>query len=498
VSTFSQLFIRIRLWLGLFCLSAGGVALAVAGDRWMLLWLAVGVALLVWHWLPQVSMLSRGAIVNTNALVTTGAILLIVIILNFLAWRYGARWDFTETKLFSLAPQSILVTRQLAQPLKIWIFDRELTPADRRLLDLYKKASSQIDYATIDVREEPGLARRLQVVRSGEVRLEFGSRQQLVRVLTPAEDLAEAQLTNAIERIQRSNPIKVYFTQGQGETIVDPHRSDIASALQALQDRDIQFAPLDLTAATAIPADASVLAIVGAKTIPPAAAIRAIEAYRQRGGSLFAAIAPNTDLAWNRIFQNWQIQFDGRIAIESSDRGDTIGVSKSITIVDRYGNSPVASSLQGLWTLMPLAHPVTSPHGSPLLITDPNNWAESDLTKSPLEFNPDLDLRGPLELGILVDNTYRAIVIGSADAIYNPPLQSGGRVANKDLWLNTISWLGKANEASLGIRPKTVISRSFQLSFWQLHILPWMVFLGLPILGIIGGFSVWWKPSENR
>src|SRR5207245_8094148 len=63
---------------------------------------------------------------------------LILAILNFLATRHSVRWDFSETKRFTRAPQTARLLRDLPREVKVTVFTNAQSPvrlASRALLD---------------------------------------------------------------------------------------------------------------------------------------------------------------------------------------------------------------------------------------------------------------------------------------------------------------------------------------------------------------------------
>ncbi|MGL4622445.1 MAG: DUF7088 domain-containing protein, partial [Chroococcidiopsis sp.] len=88
----------------------------------------------------------RSTQAGTNAIAATLAVLVILGLINFLATRYQTRIDFTETGLYTLAPQSRQIVQNLSQPVKVWVFDRNQNPQDRALLENYRRQGSQFSF----------------------------------------------------------------------------------------------------------------------------------------------------------------------------------------------------------------------------------------------------------------------------------------------------------------------------------------------------------------
>jgi ABC-type uncharacterized transport system involved in gliding motility auxiliary subunit len=94
---------------------------------------------------------------------------------------------------------------------------------------------------------------------------------------------------------------------------------------------------------------------------------------------------------------------DNRIVIDPS--GQVTGFGLATSIVNSYGAHPITQDFAGQYSLYPLARsvetiPVEGIERTPLIITNEETWAESEPEKQPLDFNPESDSQGPLNLGV--------------------------------------------------------------------------------------------------
>lgn len=142
----------------------------------------------------------RSTQAGTNAIAATLAVLVILGLINFLATRYQTRIDFTETGLYTLAPQSRQIVQNLSQPVKVWVFDRNQNPQDRELLENYRRQGSQFSFEYVDPQARPGLAQKFGVRGFGDVYIEAGNRRQFVQSVGQGR-LSEVQLTTKIQQM---------------------------------------------------------------------------------------------------------------------------------------------------------------------------------------------------------------------------------------------------------------------------------------------------------
>ena len=68
----------------------------------------------------------RSTQAGTNALASTVSVLLILGLINFVAIRNNFRIDLTENQQFTLSPQTQNLVKTFEQPLKVWVFDRQI------------------------------------------------------------------------------------------------------------------------------------------------------------------------------------------------------------------------------------------------------------------------------------------------------------------------------------------------------------------------------------
>ncbi|QDL09969.1 ABC transporter [Brasilonema octagenarum UFV-E1] len=403
--------LKILFWFGPFLLAAGltsgfvsqnwgpiQLTLIILGTLIIVLWL-------IWqnkqnNWLGQ-----RSTQASTNALIATLAVLAILGLINFLGTRYDTRVDLTETKLFTLAPQSRELVRNLQVPAKILLFDVNQDPVDRDLLENYRRQSSKFSFEYIDPQARPGLARKFGVKDYGEVYLEFGDKRQLVQVVGPQQRLSEVKLTNSLQQISSISSAKVYLLQGHGEhELSGKGEGVISQAVKALNDKGYTTSALNLVEKSSIPQDANVVVVAGPKRSLFENEVKALQDYLNRGGNVMLMIDPDTDPKLESLLAQWGVKLDNRLAVDVSA---SVGLGPAAPLVTQYGKHPITKDFGNGISFYPLARPIdTNPvpgiQATPLLLTKayPNSWAESDQQSENLKFNPESDRKGPLTLGV--------------------------------------------------------------------------------------------------
>ncbi len=496
------------LWIGIMLLIVG-ISAGVVSNNWLPIpfgLIIVGVGI-IGGWLIISSLVaaerSDSAGVGKNAVVATISVLVILFLINFLGFRYSWRVDLTENQIFSLSPQSQNVVQKLQQPIKIWVFESNPNPGDRELLENYRRQGTQFSYEFVDPQLRLSVAEQFKVQSIGEVHVEAGTRRKLLQVVNDRQRLSESTLTNGIEAIQSDRLLQISFLQGHGEGSLTATEKGLSQLNDALGQKNYEVKPLALATETAIPKEAAVIVIAGAKRNLLEAEAKAISDYVDKGGSLLLLLEPRTNLGLNNLLQDWGVVLDERVVIDGSGNGKLVGLGPATSLVTQYGDHPITKDLGNGISLFPLPRaidlkPVSGVTQSPLIITNNKSWAEANPDKQPLAFDPASDRQGPLNLGVALSRPSknnsakesRLVVIGNASFATNGWFE---QQLNGDLVLNAIGWLGQQNTRTLSIRPKNVANRRLNLNPVLSLVIAWTALVIIPMVGFIIAGVLWWR-----
>ncbi len=160
----------------------------------------------------------RQARYGSNAFVLSLAVVGIVVVINYLVFTNTKRWDLTEGKQFTLAPETIDTLAKLEQPVKAIGFFTKRTNSDqaRSLLEQYQyNSAGKFEFEFVDPDANPALAESAKITRDGTIVLYMNELQE------PVTLVSEEQITGALVRLM--NPVKraVYFLSGHGERSPD-------------------------------------------------------------------------------------------------------------------------------------------------------------------------------------------------------------------------------------------------------------------------------------
>lgn len=393
---------------------AGGIALGVTGvmSKLYLGLMAIAVIFffLWWTWLWQRSqgfLGRRSTQSSANVIASTLAVLVILTLINYIAFRYPVAWDLTENQRFTLAPQSQSLVAELEQPLKVWIFDDAPSEKDRRLLQNYQRFSDQFSFEFVHPDRRPKLVQDFNVQNKGDVFIEYGDKKQLVQNLLSfqqREDLSEIQLTNAIAKAQRQEMPQVYLVQGHGELPLNNEPGGISTAVTALENLGVTVQPLNVVTDGGIPEDADAVVIAGPTRKFLAPEIATLKQYTDQGGNLLVMVSPEADAGLEDLLEPWGVSFDPRLVIDLSGAGGVFGLDPTVPIFNRYGNHPITEKLQGAIAIFPLVRPVATkeqPHIQATTLVEASDLMyATQLISEDLQPNPETDLLGPFDVAV--------------------------------------------------------------------------------------------------
>ncbi|MCZ6769359.1 MAG: Gldg family protein [Acidobacteria bacterium] len=161
----------------------------------------------------RASLKTRRARYGGAAGLTVSLVVGILILTNFLNFRYHERLDLTENQVYSLSEQSRKVVENLTSDIQIIGFFRG-EPGRAGFEDLvkqYRTVSSRVWYEIVDPDEEPGKTSQYEIQRNAQLVVLGGAKREIM------DNVDEQKLTSAIIKITREEEKVVYFLEGHGE-----------------------------------------------------------------------------------------------------------------------------------------------------------------------------------------------------------------------------------------------------------------------------------------
>ncbi|HLF88925.1 MAG TPA: GldG family protein [Anaerolineales bacterium] len=452
-------------------------------------------------------MSGRQARYGSNAFVLVLAFLGIVVVINYLVYQnaldWKLRWDWTEDKENTLAPETIEILESLPEPVTARGYYTSLNAASQAnaqdLFDDFKfYGGDNFEYEFIDPGENPVAATQDGVTREGTVILQMGENKEQVTLIT------EQEIATALVRLLNPGDQKVYFLIGHGErNFEETGETSLSQLKNALEDRNYTPESLSLLATNAIPEDAKVLVVAGPNLPYTSEEVALIRNYVANGGSFIVLSEPVavTQFGTDPDPLTAYLQDDWGIALENDIVIDLTSQEPFVAIAAQYGNHIIMQKLQSLATVYPTARSVragTQLDGvtkTELVLTAQQSWAETDISSiNSGQAAPDdgADLFGPVSLAVVANNTNtgaRLMVVGDSDFITN---QYYTALGNGDFIINSVNWAAE-QEDIINLTPKNVTQRTLQLppQAYVLNLILFGIVIVLPGLTLISGVAVW-------
>ncbi len=453
----------------------------------------------------------------------------VVGLVNFVAGRHHARYDATESKVFSLSEQTIRVLESLPREVRATAFYREEEPGRGRLEDLvdeYRYHSGRLSWRFVDPDKNPGEVRRYEIRDYGTIVFESGDRESRI---TSAD---EESLTNALIKVTRDAEPVAYVTGGHGESNPeDGDRRGLSLLKEALTKQHYRVAPVSLTAG--VPEDASLLIVPGPDKAFLTEEVATLRSYLDAGGRALILLDPGTDAGLSDLLRAFGLAVRRDVIIDKVTQ--IFGGDARVPMVQTGGYDlyhPITKSFE-YQTFYPMASSIeiaaTLPEGviaSRLASTSEVSWGESTQTEvesGRITFDGGVDTKGPVIVGAAIrrairdradapaggngpsgeddpaedapdgegdaagDPETRLVLFGDSDFLTNAYFNASG---NGDLGLSAIAWLAEREEL-VSIRPKTSEPHLVILSTAQIFYYFWTIVALMPISIATAGVAIW-------
>ncbi len=489
---------------------------------------------------------NRRVMVGTNALFMALLAVVLVIMVNFIGYRHYARWDMTSVGLNTLSPKSIQVLDTLDHEITILVTDRaggarspwrDAYERLQRLLRLYRDESSAIRVEILSPDVDPQ-ATQLRLRRYGieapleglvdQVFVVAGGRNSMIAVRNmgvyapnPRDPhgnqvlvgfKGEQQVTSAILEVITERHYKLYVLAGHGErSIQDAGPGGVLELAAALKRDHFQLEELVGVPDGGVPDDCDALIILDPRTPLAPREVSAIERYLGRGGRLFVAVDFDGQSGLESLLRQWGVVVGEDIVISQDAR--TLLGSPAAFLTSHFGDHEITAPLSGFQVAFNFARsvsPAPARHAQAVTLVSSSrqSYAETNLDEMRRQqtttFNPAEDVRGPISVGVAVEETAvgprggqgeagplaRMVVFGDADVFSNDLLAHGAILRNLDLCRNSIHWLVERTEL-ISIEPQVDRQHILVVDAAGIRAVFWLMVVGLPLLVLFLGGIVW-------
>ncbi|MCO5113331.1 MAG: GldG family protein [Bdellovibrionaceae bacterium] len=354
------------LFVAAFCLALAGIPFLL-GVWFPFLYLVVVLGLAsfgAWVYYNRSQLVEFLGARSTKNGMSNGAIIflgfLVLIGINFLSVRYNKSWDITKDQVNSLSAESFKVLDELDEPVSIiGYYQGKQHAAQRmvlkRIFKLYENAGvSKVKTELLDAHMAPSASADLTAEDFNKIVVVVKQGDKTERV---AEPISEESITTAMIRLKTQIHSQVYFTMGHGERSPgDESGFGVSHLKQLLESRGFKVSDLSLFNAPdgKVPADASVLVIMGPKKDFLSKEMEILQEYVQRGGKLFVALDPEAEVNLSALFKPWGLEYNKHFVASFQSVMPLIVIGSEFDggspITDKFSNAQVLFPLSGSWT----------------------------------------------------------------------------------------------------------------------------------------------------
>jgi len=437
--------------------------------------------------------------------------LTVIGLLAFLSQRYVVEADWTsyQRNTLSEASQALLKALDTLPVFTVYATEEEqIRKPINELLRRYQRAQPNIKVRFVNPELEPDLVRELDISVNGEIVIELNGGQE--RVTKPSEQ----NITNAIQRIARSEDRWLLFIEGHGERKPEGIANhDLGDWGKQLQSKGIKIRNLNLADTPVVPRNTAALVIASPQLDYLPGEVNAIKQFIEEGGNLLWLVEPDKLYQLQPIAKLLGLEFVPGIIVDPNTQ--LLGINDPrFAIVSQYSQHPLTSDFTAV-TIYPQATGIKSKSSdqwqhSVILQTTPRSWSETGELSGQLKLNSDSDTPGPLTLGIAmtrdietspidesqgnhVARKQRIVVIGDGDFVSNTYLGNGG---NLKLGLNIVNWL-MHDDRFITIPVKTSPDLKIELTSTTKAAIAFGFLILLPLLLGGTGTAIWLRRRKR-
>ena len=279
---------------------------------------------------------------------------------------------------------------------------------------------------------------------------------------------------------------------------------------ETLEKNNYKTRAVSLLEKPEVPKDCTTLVVAGPRHDYVEPAANAIKAYVEGGGRALLMLDPPVKLgreetsenpALAKVVESWGVTLNKDLVLDTSGIGQIFGLSEVVPLVTTYETHKIVQEMKETATAFPLTRSLETKSGDKataekLFSTSSNSFATANLSSPEIRINPAKDKKGPFTLAAAgkystgqAGQEGRFVVVGCSGWVANNILRFNG---NRDMFLNMMNWLS-SDEDLISIRPKEPEDRRLNMTRRQMGNIFYSSVIGIPLLVIAAGLSVWWR-----
>jgi hypothetical protein len=496
---------------------------------------------------PETTPKAKSSTANAELfhVITTALIVLVLGLVNYLAFRHYERFDWTSAGMYTLSDKSKSVLKGLKEDVTVYLFmsrnEPSFTDTDE-LLQRYKAVTPRILIEYVDPDREPGefqiLSQRFGVQQGvnelGETRVDVAAvvamgdkkwhvdRDDLVGFdLGPIPGIdsievnikAEQAMTGAIVQVLSGRATKVCVTRGHGEiSLEDDQERSLVAVKTALRHDNVELEPIDTLGKNAVPKECDAVLVLGPQNAFAESEAKVIVEYVKAGGRALLALDPviENDVVQPTGFEGpletLGVRLDRSVTLELNEE-HLLSPSPLLFLVTEFGEHKSTRILRGgARVVLTLARSLSvlgeSDKVEVLMRASAQSFAVTDVARiqqgdAAIPTQQPGDIAGPVDLALAVrtggeeetKKDGRLIVIGDSDFLQTQFIDAP-ELENFHLMSAFIGHLTE-RDALIEIAPKKVKGGNIVFTQDDMTALLFRVGVLIPGAAFLLGLAVW-------
>jgi hypothetical protein len=477
--------------------------------------------------------------IGFNVLAQIMLVLFLVAMVNSIAFKHYARWDFSRDQKYALSDKTKRFLEAIKGKMRITVFFSPNTPitADvQNLLTEYQYAGKgKIDIEHIDPERNLSRAKELfdkykVVTDESLLVLDYEGRNKTVKASEMADidqsgmALGEGPRVTAFKGEQAITSAMIDLVEGKKKTLgyILGHKepplsegSTISVLKTFIENENIQFQELNLFNVDAIPAEAKTVMIIGPQYDFSDREMKLLRDFWDKQGRILflldpAAKTPKLDGFLNELGVKVN---DDRLMVFLRTGIQELALTRDVQ-AHFVGDSPVTKRLADVralflggtssLTLEPDRVRAANIRVEPLIQAEKGYFAETDYNtdnQAKLQADAQRNSNAPLTIGAAIEkggsadervqvNSSRLVVVSNATFVQDNAVTQDQQAL--DFISGSVNWL-LSREQFIGIAPKISKPLTFSLNEDALRRLRWIVLIFMPLIPAAIGTMVWWQ-----
>ena len=477
--------------------------------------------------------------IGLNVLVQIALILFLVAMVNSIAFKHYARWDFSRDQKYALSDKTKRFLDTIKGKMRITIFFSPNTPITgdvQNLLTEYQYAGKgKIDIEHIDPERNLSRAKELfdkykVVTDESLLVLDYEGRNKTVKASEMADidqsgmALGEGPRVTAFKGEQAITSAMIDLVEGKKKTLgyivghKEPPLSE-GSAISILktfiENENIHFQELNFFNVDAIPAEIKTVMIIGPQYDFSDREMKLLRDFWDKQGRILLLLDPSAKTPkLDRFLNELGVKVnDDRLMVFLRTGIQELALTRDVQ-AHFVGNSPITKRLADVrviffggtssLTLEPERGRAANIRVEPLIQAEQGYFAETDYNtdnQAKLQADAKQNSNTPLTIGAAIEkggsadervqvNSSRMMVVSNATFVQDNAITQDQQAL--DFVSGSVNWL-MSREQLIGIAPKISKPLTFSLNEEALRRLRWIVLILMPLIPAVIGTMVWWQ-----